>query len=214
MENDFIRYECDPTKFEMILSKTIGNGSYEQATIKEEPIMEQELSENKPNIIYKKRSRIQYTQQQLHILESTFQLHHYPTVDIVDNLADGLKLPTQKISVWFQNRRSRMKKESKQPKKISNNQHQQLKPTNHTPPPLSPTCFSPSPPPLSPMIEEMYQNTWNKYRYSSDYSQPLYTYSAMTAPPPAHYNNHSLSVNHPHQSSYPFYNSTNFQYGH
>ncbi|CAF1649988.1 unnamed protein product, partial [Didymodactylos carnosus] len=55
-------------------------------------------SESKPNIIYKKRSRIQYTQQQLDILEWTFQRYHYPAVDIVDNLAEELKLPTQKIS--------------------------------------------------------------------------------------------------------------------
>ncbi|CAF0798367.1 unnamed protein product [Didymodactylos carnosus] len=202
------------------MNRTTGNDNNEEPTIKEEPISESESlmssSDSKPNIIYKKRSRIQYTQQQLHILESTFQLHHYPTVDIVDNLAEGLKLQTQKISVWFQNRRSRMKKESKHAK-ISNIQHQELK----SPAVRSPTCFSPSSSSLSPFIEQMYQNTWNNYRYpmssSSGFSQPMYTlnqYNTMSSPSPAHYNNYSSPANYPDQPSYPFHNSTNFQYDH
>ncbi len=63
---------------------------------------------------------------QLDVLETTFQQHRYPTIDMVDDLVDQLNLPTQKITViktnnlyliskdflqvWFQNRRARLKK--------------------------------------------------------------------------------------------------------
>ncbi len=68
-------------------------------------------------IIYKKRVRTKFSQeqvgrysrisdfdlfknnQQLDVLEATFQQHRYPTVDVVDDLVEQLDLPTQKITV-------------------------------------------------------------------------------------------------------------------
>jgi hypothetical protein len=35
----------------------------------------------------------------LDVLETTFQQHRYPTIDMVDDLVDQLNLPTQKITV-------------------------------------------------------------------------------------------------------------------
>jgi len=61
-------------------------------------------------IVYKKRGRIKFTQEQLDVLETTFQQYRYPTIDMVDDLVEQLNLPTQKITVWFQNRRARLKK--------------------------------------------------------------------------------------------------------
>ncbi|CAF3761775.1 unnamed protein product [Rotaria sp. Silwood1] len=61
-------------------------------------------------IIYKKRARIKFSQEQLDALETTFEQHHYPTIDMIDHLVQQLDLPTQKITVWFQNRRARLKK--------------------------------------------------------------------------------------------------------
>ncbi|CAF3703645.1 unnamed protein product [Rotaria sordida] len=75
--------------------------------------IEHEQNENEQTsmpIIYKKRVRTKFTEEQLNILESTFQQHRYPTVDIVDDLVELLNLPTQKITIWFQNRRARLKK--------------------------------------------------------------------------------------------------------
>ncbi|CAF0779875.1 unnamed protein product [Rotaria sp. Silwood1] len=75
--------------------------------------IEHEQNENEQlsmPMIYKKRIRTKFSQEQLNLLESTFQQHRYPTVDIVDDLVEQLKLPTQKITIWFQNRRARLKK--------------------------------------------------------------------------------------------------------
>jgi hypothetical protein len=40
-----------------------------------------------------------------------FQKTHYPDVTMVDRLADTLRINTERISVWFQNRRARFKRE-------------------------------------------------------------------------------------------------------
>lgn len=77
------------------------------------PIIENEQDENEQMpmpIVYKKRVRTKFTPEQLDVLEATFQIHRYPSVDVVDNLVEQLDLPTQKITIWFQNRRARLKK--------------------------------------------------------------------------------------------------------
>ncbi|CAF2712615.1 unnamed protein product [Rotaria sp. Silwood2] len=79
---------------------------------------EKPLDDNKPRLPYVKRTRIQYTLQQLHILETAFQNNHYPEVTIVDHLAEVLGVRHEKISIWFQNRRSRFKRQQK-PKSTS-----------------------------------------------------------------------------------------------
>jgi len=87
-------------------------------------IVEQDENEQTPTpVVYKKRARIKFTQEQLDILEATFQQHRYPSVDIVDDLVEQLNLPTQKITVWFQNRRARLKKIQQ---KLDEQQHQQF----------------------------------------------------------------------------------------
>ena len=40
----------------------------------------------------------------------TFERTHYPDVNIIDRLSSLLNLSTERISVWFQNRRARFKK--------------------------------------------------------------------------------------------------------
>jgi len=72
---------------------------------------EQDENEQMPMpIVYKKRARIKFTEEQVDALETTFQQHRYPTIDMIDDLVEQLNLPTQKITVWFQNRRARLKK--------------------------------------------------------------------------------------------------------
>jgi hypothetical protein len=66
------------------------------------------------------------------VLEDAFQRTHYPDVNIVDRLANMLQLNTERISVWFQNRRARFKKLKKQVKdeicdeENENSQHESI----------------------------------------------------------------------------------------
>jgi len=61
----------------------------------------------------KRRTRIKFSQHQLNVLEATFEKTHYPDVSIVDRLSDVLSLATERICIWFQNRRARFKKQKK-----------------------------------------------------------------------------------------------------
>lgn len=61
----------------------------------------------------KRRSRTQYTKQQIDCLEAIFLKSHYPGVNVVDKLSDKLNLSIERISVWFQNRRAKFKKSKK-----------------------------------------------------------------------------------------------------
>ena len=47
------------------------------------------------------------------VLEQTFQKSQYPEIKIVDDLSTMLNLSTERISIWFQNRRARFKKARK-----------------------------------------------------------------------------------------------------
>lgn len=66
----------------------------EKKTTSEKPLID-----NKPRLPYVKRTRIQYTLQQLQILEEAFQENHYPEVTTVDALAAMLDVRHEKISV-------------------------------------------------------------------------------------------------------------------
>ncbi|CAF0728657.1 unnamed protein product [Rotaria sordida] len=79
---------------------------------------EKSFDESKPRLPYVKRTRIQYTHQQLQVLELAFEDNHYPEVTTVDQLAEILGVRHEKISIWFQNRRSRFKRQQK-PKSTS-----------------------------------------------------------------------------------------------
>ena len=57
------------------------------------------------------------------VLEATFQKCHYPEVRVVDDLSISLNLSIDKISIWFQNRRARLKKATKSVTATSLNQN-------------------------------------------------------------------------------------------
>ena len=61
----------------------------------------------------KRRTRTQYSKQQIDCLEAIFLKSHYPEVHVVDRLSDKLGLSIERISVWFQNRRAKFKKTKK-----------------------------------------------------------------------------------------------------
>ena len=58
----------------------------------------------------KRRSRTQYSKNQIDCLEAIFIKQHYPEVHLVDKLSEKLNLSVERISVWFQNRRAKFKK--------------------------------------------------------------------------------------------------------
>ena len=60
-----------------------------------------------------KRSRVNFTIPQIQVLETIFFQTQYPDVTVVEALAQRLDLPVEKICTWFQNRRSKFRRESK-----------------------------------------------------------------------------------------------------
>ena len=60
-----------------------------------------------------KRSRVNFTIPQIQVLETIFSQTQYPDVTVVEALAQRLDLPVEKICTWFQNRRSKFRRESK-----------------------------------------------------------------------------------------------------
>ncbi|UJR13512.1 hypothetical protein I4U23_000526 [Adineta vaga] len=148
--------------------------------------VEQDQDEPMP-IVYKKRARVKFTQEQINVLETTFQQHRYPTIDMIDDLVEQLHLPTQKITVWFQNRRARLKKSQQ---KLENhqsferdNQEQydsgihlddDISRASSTSPPVnlfpqpSPINYLPPPPPsyyLPNPSQTFYNPMWPNFRY-------------------------------------------------
>ncbi|OWF38219.1 paired box protein Pax-6-like [Mizuhopecten yessoensis] len=59
------------------------------------------------------RNRIKYTTEQLERLEREFGISHYPDTATMENLAFGLNVSLDRVSIWFQNRRSKFKRQSK-----------------------------------------------------------------------------------------------------
>ncbi|KAL5013912.1 hypothetical protein ScPMuIL_008182 [Solemya velum] len=64
---------------------------------------------NKPVL----RTRTKYSPQQLEALERVFGETQYPDTDTMEHLADRMGITMERISVWFQNRRSKFKRQSK-----------------------------------------------------------------------------------------------------
>ena len=86
------------------------------------------------------------------ILEATFQKTHYPDVAIVDRLSSVLNLGTERISIWFQNRRAKHKKDRK-------SAHEQTK----TKSPEVPEIIKPTNSSLQSTPETSYDNSWRYY---------------------------------------------------
>ncbi|XP_041946003.1 homeobox expressed in ES cells 1 isoform X1 [Alosa sapidissima] len=57
-----------------------------------------------------RRPRTAFTRLQIEILESIFQVNYYPGIDVREELAKQLHLDEDRIQIWFQNRRAKLKR--------------------------------------------------------------------------------------------------------
>ncbi|KAE8612708.1 hypothetical protein XENTR_v10012957 [Xenopus tropicalis] len=57
-----------------------------------------------------RRPRTAFTRSQIEILENVFRVNSYPGIDIREELAGKLALDEDRIQIWFQNRRAKLKR--------------------------------------------------------------------------------------------------------
>ncbi|XP_006892275.1 PREDICTED: homeobox expressed in ES cells 1 [Elephantulus edwardii] len=57
-----------------------------------------------------RRPRTAFTQNQIEVLENVFRINCYPGIDIREDLAQKLNLEEDRIQIWFQNRRAKLKR--------------------------------------------------------------------------------------------------------
>ena len=63
-----------------------------------------------PPQLMKQRKRMKFTKYQTSILESEFSKSNYPKLDVLNNMVNILNVPMQRLNVWFQNRRARLRR--------------------------------------------------------------------------------------------------------
>ncbi|KAL3094288.1 hypothetical protein niasHS_004044 [Heterodera schachtii] len=62
----------------------------------------------------KRRQRTIFSEEQLHLLEKAFRLTPYPEVNVRERLAERCALRTERVEVWFKNRRAKARKRAKE----------------------------------------------------------------------------------------------------
>ncbi|KAG7318951.1 hypothetical protein KOW79_017425 [Hemibagrus wyckioides] len=84
---------------------------------REVPVMEERKSEapvescrRSLNWCIGRRPRTAFSSLQIEILESVFQVNSYPGIDVREELAQKLHIDEDRIQIWFQNRRAKLKR--------------------------------------------------------------------------------------------------------
>ncbi|KAM8930771.1 homeobox expressed in ES cells 1 [Pelodytes ibericus] len=57
-----------------------------------------------------RRPRTAFSRNQIEILENVFRINSYPGIDVREELANKLALDEDRIQIWFQNRRAKLKR--------------------------------------------------------------------------------------------------------
>ncbi|XP_066450692.1 homeobox expressed in ES cells 1 [Eleutherodactylus coqui] len=57
-----------------------------------------------------RRPRTAFTRSQIEVLENVFRVNSYPGIDVREELANKLSLDEDRIQIWFQNRRAKLKR--------------------------------------------------------------------------------------------------------
>ena len=58
-----------------------------------------------------RRPRTNFTTENIHLLNAAFSENQYPDYETRQRLAEMLHVPESRIAVWFQNKRTRMRKQ-------------------------------------------------------------------------------------------------------
>ncbi|XP_075880903.1 homeobox expressed in ES cells 1 isoform X1 [Nelusetta ayraudi] len=72
----------------------------------------QRLKSNRPTLNWYigRRPRTAFTNSQVNVMETVFQMNCYPGIQLREQLADRLDLDEDRIQIWFQNRRAKLRR--------------------------------------------------------------------------------------------------------
>ncbi|XP_070558101.1 homeobox protein OTX1 A-like [Ptychodera flava] len=97
----------------------------------------------------RRRGRTVYSQDQLDALETVFKSEPYPDIVAREELAQAIGLSEARVQVWFQNKRARIRKFSRQDEEDSLPAKKKRKPSTSSEPSTPSSSSSSSPPPPS-----------------------------------------------------------------